>query len=472
MASAAHEEVQALTFTVAGERLALPAGDVAEVIRPPALVRVPLAPPGMAGVVNLRGRVVPVLALAALLGKPEAGWSGTSRIVIIGLGSPIGLIVDAVSALVPAEDVQSGAAKARFLDLDALLAGVIGATERRQSSGKAVAAVEAQPRTVAAQQAFLGFEVAGQEFALPLGAVGEVLAFPEGIAVVPRTDEAMIGVIPLRDRLLPLLSLPVLLGLEARARAEEARIVVASVGGARIGLVVDAVRAILRAAEEEIDPVPRVLTRGRQEAQIQAICRLDGGRRLVSILSTDHLLEPGLVERLGIDTSEEDRVMDEAVSAGTEQFVVFQLGDENYGLPIDCVDEVVAIPDRLTILPKAPDFIEGIMNLRGKVVPVIDQRRRFDAPGAVDDRRGRIVVVRIGDAHAGFVVDSVSEVLAIAVEALRPSPELASRDSKVIDRIANLESEGRMVLLVDPQQLLDRAEQDMLAAMHGQPSPS
>jgi purine-binding chemotaxis protein CheW len=78
-----------------------------------------------------------------------------------------------------------------------------------------------------------------------------------------------------------------------------------------------------------------------------------------------------------------------------------------------------------------------------------------------------VVVVRIGKSLAGFVVDSVSEVLSVAADQLRPSPELTSKRSKVIERIANLERDGRMILLIDPQELLDRAEQDLIDAMRG-----
>lgn len=105
------------------------------------------------------------------------------------------------------------------------------------------------------------------------------------------------------------------------------------------------------------------------------------------------------------------------------------------------------------------------MNLRGRVVPVIDQRRRFKFEGQGERRRERIVVVRIDQMQAGFVVDAVSEVLSIPQNQLRPTPDLAADGSQVIDRIANIEVEGRMVLLLDPRELLDRAEKDLLAAM-------
>jgi purine-binding chemotaxis protein CheW len=459
MPAATQDRAQALTFRVGEEKLALDAGGITEVLRTPKLRRVPLAPPALAGVANLRGAVIPVVSLAKLIGQGDAEGG---RVIVTGGQTPVGLIVDQVSALVPAERIGSVEEPSRYLPLDALLDKAFGAVER-QGRGVAFLAEAAQAQEqAAARRSLFSFETGGQTFALPLDSVREVIAMPADVAVVPRSDDAMLGVIPLRDQLLPLVSLSVLLGLGAADREGQKRIVVASAGGIRLGLVIEQVRAILHVDEDRIDPVPPVLTRGNQEAHIQAICRVGGG--LVSILSTDHLLDPALVERLAGSRSEEKEVT-EAASAESEQFVIFQLGEENYGLPIGSVVEVVRAPDRLSRLPKAPAFVEGVINIRGRVVPVIDQRRRFGSTGA-HDRRGRIILVRIGEAEAGFMVDGVSEVLRVPAAALRATPELAARGSKVIDRIANLEINGRMYLLVDPQELLDRAEQDMLAGLH------
>lgn len=460
---------QALTISVAGEQLAIPASEVAEVIRNPAVTRVPLSPPGLLGVANLRGTVIPIVSMATLLGRTSVA-STARRVVVVGKASPIGLTVDEASTLEPSDKLKSGIDPVRFIDVDALMTRQFGAMSKPAlAAGSALAVGSGIERSSAAPtEAFFSFEIAGQEFALPLADVHEVLAVPAAVAIVPKTDDAMLGAVTLRNRLLPLVSLATLLGFGAGRAGSAARIVVASINGARVGLVVDSLKAIVRATADQLDPVPLVLTRGKQEAHIQAICRLDEGRRLMSILSTDHLLEDGLAERLAAQSDNEEELMvDGAGSAGTEQFVIFQLGDEHYGLPIACVSEVVALPDKLTKLPKTPKFVEGVMNLRGQIVPVIDQRRRFEAPTGGNARKSRIVVVRIGKSLAGFVVDSVSEVLKVTPDQLRASPELTSKQSKVIERIANLERDGRMILLVDPQELLDRAEQDLIAAMDG-----
>jgi purine-binding chemotaxis protein CheW len=106
------------------------------------------------------------------------------------------------------------------------------------------------------------------------------------------------------------------------------------------------------------------------------------------------------------------------------------------------------------------------MNLRGQVVPVIDQARRFRGAAAKGERR-RVIVVRLGELQAGFVVEAVSEVLRVPLAALRAAPDLGGEETQVFDRVANLEDADRMVLIVSPQELLDRAERALLAGISG-----
>jgi purine-binding chemotaxis protein CheW len=363
-------------------------------------------------------------------------------------------------------------APTRTLDVDALLARDFGSGMRRSHLRQSISIIggEVPEATTADEVSLVSFEVASQDFALPLDHVHEVVALPTGIAVVPHTDAVMMGVMTLRGQLLPLVSLRGLLGLRGSAPdGARSRVVVAQVDEGRVGLVTDGMKEILRIPADVIDPVPAVLTRGAAEAEIQGICRLDGGRRLVSVLSAERLFRDGsIAERIAPQTAENIEMgMDDARQGADEQFIVFQLGGEEYGLPIAAVDEVVRVPETLTRLPKAPAFIDGVMNLRGRVVPVIDQRRRFELKGEGERRRERVVVVTIDQMQAGFVVDGVSEVLRIPASQLRPRPEFGDDRSHVIDRIANIEVEGRMILLLDPRELLDRAEKDLLASMDG-----
>ena len=146
-----------------------------------------------------------------------------------------------------------------------------------------------------------------------------------------------------------------------------------------------------------------------------------------------------------------------------EQFVIFRLGDQEYGLPIAAVDEIARPPDHISRLPKAPAFIDGVINLRGSVVPIVDLRRRFElAPMELGSAR-RILVLAVAGGKTGFMVDGVSEVMRVPLDAIRPAPELSPEQMRLISRVANLDREGRMILLVDPTQLLDQVEADVLA---------
>ncbi|MEE1655505.1 chemotaxis protein CheW [Microvirga sp. CF3062] len=459
-----------LTVHVGDERFALPASDVAEVIRPPAVTRVPLGPPSLLGVANLRGAVMSVVSLHRLLGR-DGSPSSNARVVVIDRGAPVGLVIDRVASLgIATDDAVDSSEPTRQIDLDALLARDFGGFSRRGQHKQFLSpqAIREQSAADRDEIALVCFAVAGQDFALPLTSVHEVVALPDGITAVPQTDALMLGVMTLRRRLLPLVSLHGLLGLQADGLGNgRSRVVVARIEQGLVGLAIDRMREILRVPSHTIDPVPTILTRGDAEAQIQGICRLEGGQRLVSILSTEHLFrDQALVEQISAQREDShDMGAADGLSTADEQFIVFQLGGEEYGLPIAAVNEVVRVPDALTRLPKAPAFIDGVMNLRGRVVPVIDQRRRFQFEGQGEKRRERIIVVRIDHMHAGFIVDGVSEVLKIPQIQLRPTPDLAADGSQVIDRIANIEIAGRMILLLNPRELLDRAERDLLAAL-------
>jgi len=230
-------------------------------------------------------------------------------------------------------------------------------------------------------------------------------------------------------------------------------------------VVTDRTREILHADPDTIDPAPALLTRGAGDAEITAICRLERGKRLVALLSPDHLFRSDVVRR---ELSEHAGAVDaedaqDAETMADEQFIVFRLGDQEYGLPIASVDEIARMPERLARIPKAPAFVDGVMNLRGAVVPIIDLRRRFNISSERSAGSNRILVLSLGAGKTGFVVDAVSEVSRIPESAIGAAPAVSAEQMRLIGRIANLDAQDRLIFLVDPANLLDRIEADVLA---------
>jgi purine-binding chemotaxis protein CheW len=284
---------------------------------------------------------------------------------------------------------------------------------------------------------------------------------------VPKTDSHVLGVMTLRDRLLPLVSLRDMFGLASAPLDERNKIVVVPLPDhTSVGIVMDSVKEVLRVGRAVLDPLPALLRDGRQHGDIEGVCRLNGGKRLVVVLSAAALFESEAVRRAMAagepgEIEEPFMATDQALAAAPledEQFVVFRLAEEEYGAPISSVQEIVRVPAELTRLPKAPPFIKGVVNLRGAVLPVVDQRTRFGLEDIARSDRQRIMVFAINGVRTGFIVDSVSEVLRIAQAAIGPMPTLSREQARLISRVANLERQARMILLIDPDQLLEPHE--------------
>ena len=147
-------------------------------------------------------------------------------------------------------------------------------------------------------------------------------------------------------------------------------------------------------------------------------------------------------------------------SAEERQLVVFGLANEQYGVDIASVREIITM-QRITKVPKTPEFVEGIINLRGKVIPVIDLRKRFHLGGHQEDKDTRIVVVDILGNTIGMVVDNVSEVLRISSDIVEPpSPVIVGIDSEYIQGVAKLDE--RLIILLDLDKVLTKQEQSAL----------
>ena len=481
------EDQRFLTFKSEGRFYALPAASVSEVVRMPPLARVPQAPRSLMGLANLRGSVLPVASVRALLGRQEVATTHASRLIVLDGASPVALAVDEVSNLVrvaPGKvktteaDIASEAGEhlsgvfeidadvTKILDVPELLRrGFEQSAPRRQAVAASVGAKTAETASIeATRQRLVTFDVAGQEYALPLDAVREIVTTPESLTAIPDSDDAVRGVMPYRDGLLPLLSLRKLLGLPSAVLSRE-KVLIVAVGDVLIGIVADRTRAVLAVDPDRLEPAPPVLAaRAGGETQIKEIYRAANGR-LVSILTPERLFREDVMRKLMQGDNRMKAKVEESHRESDKdklRFLVFRLDDSEFALPIDAVDEVASVPDQITRLPKTPKFLEGVVNLRGEVLPVVDQRRRFEMPPTTADANRRLVVVRSDRHRAGLIVDGVSEVLRCSPDKIQPSPDLTGEALGLVHSVINLEASGRIVLLLDPSELLTRTERSLL----------
>jgi purine-binding chemotaxis protein CheW len=495
---------QFVTFVVAGEMFAVPMAPVQEIIRVPEVSQLPLAPRALDGLANLRGQVLPILNLRRLFGCEERATDDATRALVINIGQPLGFVVDRVASVVsiepgemePADAIQSivstdyltgvirrarsdgGQDMLLSIDFARLIEGQfsqIGTAAASSRAGKGVigtsgADADEDAKAASDELRLVSFSVADQEYALDIAEVQEIVQLPERVSELPNAPAHVLGVISLRQRLLPLVSLRTLFGLPRLDYAEQHRIVVTSLpGGLSVGLVTDSVKEVLSVPRADAEPMPGMLTADDRLQEFSSICRLDGGGRLVSIIATDKLLRMAAIEQAldaargastGKSLVEADR-NDEESALSTEddtQVVVFRLGAEEFGVPIMSVQEIVRVPESLTRVPKTPSFVEGVINLRGTVLPVIDQRSRLGLPLIERNDGQRIMVYLLGGLRTGFIVDSVAEVLRIPRSRIVAAPSLSREQSRLIGRVANLEGSKRLVMLIEPAHLLEGSD--------------
>jgi purine-binding chemotaxis protein CheW len=490
---------QFVTFISCDEVFAVDMAPVQEIIRVPEVVRVPLAPATLDGLANLRGKVLPIISLRRLFGFADREVDDSSRVVVINVGQSLGFVVDRVASVVGVESsqIEDVGSLRSTVDID-LLSGLIKNVgghevimvldfekliEREFSQIAAIATTKSLQEIAAGppgeeevekdsdELRLVSFNVAGQEYAVGIDDVQEIVQVPDAIIHVPHAESHVLGVMTLRSRLLPLVSLRRMFGLPDQELDEKNRIVVLSFNNTSVGLAVDGVNEVLRVAKADVDVMPALLARDTNLAEISEICRLNDGKRLVSIITSRNLFDHSAVkEALSTvkeikEEAEEDGAELEETLDDDEQMVVFLLGKEEFGVPIASVQEIVRVPEELTRVPKAPAFVEGVINLRGSVLPVIDLRLRLGLEKIEHTDRQRIMVFLISGLRTGFIVDQVSEVLKISKAAVESAPNFSSEQSRLLSRMANLEKQKRMVQLLEPMNLVDGEELAQIVAV-------
>ena len=288
----------------------------------------------------------------------------------------------------------------------------------------------------------VSFQVGGTRFALPADVVSEVVEAGPINQRVPGVAGQPLGLARVRGGWIPVIELSRLLDdvVSPSSGSEDAVLLLLEAEQGRVGLRVQDIGEVTIARRSAMRQTP-----GSAE-----LIELNG--ELVRFLDPVAL-------RLGAAgrSASKGGVMNERL-AGAEpaKAVVFRLSDDEFGLDVMQVVEVIHLPETRTV-PRAPEFVEGLATLRDTVVPVIDMRKRFSLPVNQTGLPPRLLVVQMGNAQVGLVVDSVPGVILLRDGSVSPPPELfrglARRFLKGIAR-----TENRLIILLDIERILDTEE--------------
>ena len=440
---------QLVSFQIGREEFAFPMEHVREILRVQTPKEVPGAPEHLLGVLTVRGQILPIVDLRRLLRQTSfaSDHVGACRLAsaeyqawLAQTGSGTGN-EDLHRVTAAAEQLRSwlSAFNSSSQALTETLAQARGLNEHVSKQASAVANHNLDAK---------GLDAFNQD----------IVASAKAIVSALHTFEEQV---------------------EGNIR-EDQRIIVVDSNGFQLGLVVDHVNEVLGVQEDAIEAPPNVAH--QEGVSLSGIAKLDDGNRLILLLAAGNLLDHNVLSKIaegleGADaatataaeeTKHGDKKKEEENGQNGEelQLVTFLLGKEEYGIPIARIQEIDRL-SKITQTPKAPKFVEGVTNLRGEVIPVLSTRMLFALEEKASDDHTRVIIVDLGGAKTGLVVDSVKEVLSISSSNIAPPPASISNgvDGQFISGIGKVENGKRMIVLLDVGKVLTRGEQSELVAL-------
>ena len=606
----AKKERELVIFKLGDEEFGVSIEYVKEIVKLPEITLIPNSIDYIAGICNLRGSVLPVIDTRIRFNLTKKETTSQTRLLVVDLGGETtGLIVDAVSQVLSiSEDIVDPAPRAAAgIDKDFLdgvvklndgkrlvlllnLSEVFSAqTEKVKVKSKASYGMknETEESNLAKQamdeEQLVSFLLSDEEYAFDIDSVREILRVIE-ITEVPNVPNYVLGLLNIRDQILPILDLRTMLSIKhlgkelydvldevktvhnewislleqcvndgtgfsgqrdptvcrlgmwiagfknnnnnltamvaklvephntlhayadlvtaeaAKSKEsalklisdkviplknnildtftkvvesfystikDEQRILVIESDGTTIGLVVDHVNEVVRIPKNIIDETPPIIASSGKE--ISGVAKMNGGKRIIMIMDEKTLFkgDKKMLKEMAKGSSGADKNASEAKKdLDEDQFVTFKIGNEEYGVQIMKVQEINRLSE-ITSIPKAPYFIDGVTNLRGNVIPIIDIRKRFAMEIKTDDYRTRIIVVDIAGKKTGLKVDMVNEVLRLYRSDIEEAPGIISSnvDSDFIEGIGKIDNGKRMIILLNVERILTSKEIDALKSI-------
>lgn len=485
---------QIVTFRLAGEELALPINAVQEIIKLTDIIHVPNTADYVDGIGNLRGGILPIVNLRKKLGLEDKEANETSRIVVLNTpGGATGFMVDSVSEVMHIENdvlehppemvssiqgqflrgiakIDDGKRMVLILSEEQILPELAGlqSEEKKTEERKLDSS-----HSLNESEQLVTFHIGDEEFAINIMQVKEIIRVTE-ITPLPKSPKHTIGVMSLRNQLLPIMDLRILfekptvreeLGdMLTQDHLDAQRIVVVDLGGILTGIQVDSVSQVLTLEKNLIVPPPAII-QANSKNKLRSVGKLENGKRLLMLLDTSKLVSDSdrtkIQKSMGNKKEEKEKMAAQVVEQNTDelQLVCFKVDNEEYAINIMKVQEIIRI-NEITAVPKTKEYMKGIINLRGTVVPVVDMRSRFNLQKLVNLEQARIVVAHIEGKTTGLIVDSVTEVLRLAKTQIEPTPSSVSNnvDGKFLEGIGKLENGKRIIVLINVDSILSHED--------------
>ena len=480
-----------IKFVIDEDSFGIDIGNVREIIEIPPLTKVPTTPDYFVGIVNLRGEVISVIDMRVRFGLKPKKYDELSRIAVIYFkGGYLGLIVDDVNEVVRISNDMISDAPPILQNIDtAYLRGVAEdedghmlllldletivnlADFAQGSEDKKIIASDYDYKSIEKKEEeihIITFKLESELYAINIQDSEEIVTKLE-ITPIPQAPDFIKGVISLRGNIIPIVDLHVRFHCKPITVTDDTSIIIVDVGSCMIGLIVDSIAKIIHVPKSLVTAPPPTLSKDDVK-QLFGVIKLEDADKsqIISYISLNELFtaeELALLSEVHDDKRKGEE--DKKARLKDEEIVVvnFIVGDDIFTIPVNIIIEISKYP-AVTRVPNSPEFVEGVINLRGDVIFLIDMRSRFGFERMETGEDTRVIIADIEGIKTGLIVDAVDSVKKLYKSQLEPAPKIISNiENEYISSVIKLKDKEEIMIMLNLFSLLNKSEKTTLRSI-------
>ncbi len=430
-----------LKVKIKNEVYGFDADKIEQIITPPFITSVPLSAKHILGITSINGKIIQVIDLNKILFNKKTSFISKTKLLTLG---NLGVVVDEVLEMIEIDNAE-------FEESDNEL--LIGIYKENNEIIQVIdvdkifsldSLIEFKPKNLThlnqkedniqiisdEYKRVLFFKANNEMFALDIDILREIIYPPE---ITPVATSDCMGVITIRGEAINVLSINELLGFGNKEIDEKSRILIVSNDQRVVGLLVDEVDLVKNIEISQIETLPN------SDEIVEAVYKKD----MVTLISSSYIKR--LIDDYYIEDDETKETVKENI---VSEVAIFRVDNEEYAFDIDEVQEIIKY-EEVTPIPDVPEIVEGIMNLRGIVIPVISLAKRLDLKERITDKT-KIIVCNLNDEKIGFIVDDINDILFVEDKHISK----AQSEEAIFDEVINFDD--RIILKIKVKNLLDK----------------
>ncbi|MBU2515058.1 chemotaxis protein CheW [bacterium] len=477
--------IRYVTFNVGEEVFGVDIMCVESIIPLQKITNVPRTPEYFLGIINLRGEVISIVDMRKRFGlEPQKPTADTRVVVILTNGILVGMVVDkinAIEALSPSS-IQSAPPLA-VLEQKKFISGSFKLAnskillilfheklideknfiiDKDMKFNQEVIESHIQKKEDWVREIpLVSFKIGREHYTIESGNVEEIIFLPE-ITSVPDLDDIVEGIFYLRESMVPIIRLGVKIGLGPVKIKDDSQVIILKnvLFGIKIGLIVDDISEIFFIKEDELVHAPININKVQGE-HLKGVFKYKRGNTnlIVMLLNLEKLFSEQEKDRLKeleqISKQEEIKTKEAEAVIGILEFMI---AEERYAIRVAQTNEIIRITTTVPV-PNAPQFIKGIINLRGDVISIVDLSLLVDKKRREPTKDSRILIVNSGNETAGLMVEKVIGIRKIMISSFEPPSDLLKQKGNIfIEGIGKIDESGEIVVLMDIETTLLQAQ--------------